>query len=230
MEPIIAGLILGLTGALHCIGMCGPLVSGLSMQRNGFRHLIYHLGRTLSYILIGVFFAIFGRTLHVFVSQQALSCIVGAMMILYFLIYRYGGRSLPEGAFRLPSQVSRYFMQFHASSSPLKYFVLGIGNGFLPCGLVYTAAIAAAAYGHIYLSVGFMIGFGIGTSPALTAVVLGLHQLSSRYSIQWLSRAQYMSLILGIILLIRGLGLGIPYLSPKYNTETEQVGSCCHKR
>ena len=104
-------------------------------------------------------------------------------------------------------------------------------NGLLPCGMVYIAMTASATSASIPASMAFMAVFGLGTMPLL-AVVSGIGTiLKSKYK-YYLRSAQPMFLFLfAAILIVRGLNLGIPYLSPKVSHATEKAEmECCVKK
>ena len=101
---------------------------------------------------------------------------------------------------------------------------LGIINGFLPCGLVYIALAASMAAGDIGQSVLYMIVFGIGTFP----VMLGISLLGN-YIKPVLRRRIYklvplFVVILGLLLILRGLNIGIPYISPELDHSGDTAG------
>ena len=92
--------------------------------------------------------------------------------------------------------------------------------GFLPCGLVYTALAGAAASGDIIYGGIFMLLFGLGTIPAL--VILSIIGKQTKINWQALIKKALpaMALILGCLLILRGLSLGIPYISPDLSNKT----------
>lgn len=101
--------------------------------------------------------------------------------------------------------------------------VLGSINGLLPCGLVYAAGAGSAAAGSLGESVAYMTVFGLGTQP----MMLGLSMAGRALPLRWRTGIQgsvpWTLGLVGVLLIVRGLGLGIPYLSPAVAT-----GSCCH--
>ncbi len=104
---------------------------------------------------------------------------------------------------------------------------LGALNGLLPCGLVYVAAVGAAATGHPASGAIFMIFFGLGTFP----MMLGIHIAGQRlaippgFPIRSVTRTAV--LMMSFLLILRGLGLGIPFLSPKLSN-TAGADIHCH--
>jgi sulfite exporter TauE/SafE len=110
-------------------------------------------------------------------------------------------------------------MQF---PSPFQTLSIGFLNGLLPCGLVYVALAASATAGSFLGSILYMVAFGAGTFPMMLAAALGGTRL------QFILRARGQHLIplavalVGALLVLRGLALGIPYLSPSGD------GASCH--
>ena len=212
---------LGLIGSLHCVGMCGPiaLLLPLQRQRKAFRWIqlgAYFLGKTLAYTLMGLLFGIVGEGLFIAEYQQEFSILAGLVMIgmgLFSLLHiSLKGLQNPllKGFALLKSALGRQLTKKTLSSS----LFIGFLNGFLPCGLVYTALFGALAMGNLWDSMGYMTAFGLGTIPLmLLLVVLGdfLPVGLRRQLNQWLPMVV---IVVGILFVLRGLGLGIPYLSP----------------
>ena len=212
---------LGLIGSLHCVGMCGPiaLLLPLQRQRKGFRWIqlgAYFLGKTLAYTLMGLLFGIVGEGLFIAEYQQEFSILAGLVMIgmgLFSLLHiSLKGLQNPllKGFALLKNALGRQLTKKTLSSS----LFIGFLNGFLPCGLVYTALFGALAMGNLWDSMGYMMAFGLGTIPLmLLLVVLGdfLPVGLRRQLNQWLPMVV---IVVGILFVLRGLGLGIPYLSP----------------
>ena len=212
---------LGLIGSLHCVGMCGPiaLLLPLQRQRKAFRWIqlgAYFLGKTLAYTLIGLLFGIVGEGLFIAEYQQEFSILAGLVMIgmgLFSLLHislKGIQNPLLKGFALLKSALGRQLTKKTLSSS----LFIGFLNGFLPCGLVYTALFGALAMGNLWDSMGYMTAFGLGTIPLmLLLVVLGdfLPVGLRRQLNQWLPMVV---IVVGILFVLRGLGLGIPYLSP----------------
>jgi uncharacterized protein len=231
---ILLGLGMGFMGSMHCIGMCGPLVmsihkSGGTTKPNLNFQLAYHIGKILSYVLIGAFFGLLGQTFNLFLSQQKLSIAVGLSFILFFIFSKIKSKSFSSSLTSKILPIPRFFSQLVKDKSILKMFLTGIGNGFLPCGFVYAAAAASISTGQVIDSALFMIGFGAGTIPALTSVIYFFRLLSEKIKSFFNGIYRYMLIIVGILLILRGLNLGIPYLSPAYDTEKKAVHSCCQK-
>ena len=227
---------LGLLSSLHCIGMCGPLALAVPVhQNNPFQKtigaLLYHGGRSSSYALLGLLLGLLGGAFASVFSnaQQYMSLGLGAAMLFYAIVPRVkSGNNIfskaTESAFNfLRAQMGKYF--FRKGSGSL-YF-MGVLNGLLPCGMVYLALASSLATANMWKGMTFMLLFGIGTMPAMLTISL----FGSLYPARWRKHlrlaAPYMFGLIGILLVLRGLQLGIPFISP----ETAGLGQPvnCHK-
>jgi len=201
--------------------MCGPIAFVLPVDRSNtkkmiFQTFLYHLGRLLTYSLIGLLFGLLGRGLYLAGFQQKLSIVIGVLMILSMVIptkllnkYNFT-RPMYKIIGNVKSKLGLYLKQ----KSNKAIFSIGFFNGFLPCGLVYMAVFSSIATGEIYLGGLFMLLFGLGTIPMMTgAIFLGNFVKSSiRNKIQ--KAIPIFVIIIGLLFILRGMGLGIPYISP----------------
>lgn len=201
--------------------MCGPIAFVLPVnKKNKVQTLLgtslYHLGRILSYALIGFLFGLLGKGLYLAGFQQRLSILIGFIMILIVLIpanvlnkYHFT-RPLYKAVGLVKSKLGLYLNK----TSLKALFSIGFFNGFLPCGLVYMALLGAISSGNEMDGSLYMVAFGIGTIPLMTgAVYLGnFLKVSVRNRIQ--KAIPIFVIIIGVLFIIRGMGLGIPYISP----------------
>ncbi|WP_346433215.1 sulfite exporter TauE/SafE family protein [Lutimonas zeaxanthinifaciens] len=212
---------LGLLGSFHCIGMCGPIAFVLPVNKKNKAQTflgtsLYHLGRILSYGLIGFLFGLLGKGLYLAGFQQRLSILIGFVMILIVLIpsrilNRY---SFTRPLYRIIGIVKSKLGLYLNKTSLKALFSIGFFNGFLPCGLVYMALLGAISSGSEIDGAIYMVAFGLGTIPLMTgAVFLGnFLKVSVRNKIQ--KAIPIFVIIIGVLFIIRGMGLGIPYISP----------------
>lgn len=224
---ILTASILGLLGSLHCAGMCGPLAAALpstGRTPTGFLtgRLVYNLGRIITYALIGCIFGLIGKSLVLAGIQRWLSISLGILLIAGLLTSRKAALSLPVIKF-----VDRLKFLMAASlkrRSLTSLLILGLLNGMLPCGLVYVAAGAATMTGSIIAAMEFMLVFGLGTLPMM--LLLGLTRKLFPVELRFkLLKAVPLSIFaLAILLILRGMSLGIPYISPILSGN-----SCCGK-
>ncbi len=169
VDLLVAALVAGLLGSLHCIGMCGAFAVSCSRVPGGLP--AWHAGRVLTYGVLGGFAGGLGAVLP---GPAWLPGALAALLLLWFSLALAGlapePRLLPPGLTRAGSRAA-------ASQSPAAQFAFGVLNGFLPCGLVYgalTLAVAAAAPLPGALA---MLAFGVGTLPALSLAAYGLRRL-----------------------------------------------------
>lgn len=218
---LVLAFTLGLFGSLHCVGMCGPiaLLIPLQRQRKGLRYLqlgAYFIGKTLTYALMGLLFGLVGEGVFIAEYQQEFSIFAGLLMILMGLFsllhlrVKGLGNPLLKGFSLLKNALGKQLSKKTVTSS----LSIGFLNGFLPCGLVYTALFGALAMGNWRGSMTYMAVFGVGTIPLMLLLILlgDFLPLALRRRLnQWLP---LMVILVGILFILRGLGLGIPYLSP----------------
>jgi len=226
---LLAAFIMGFVGSLHCAAMCGPLALAVPVvgdTKSSFfaSRLVYNLGRTLTYGALGLIFGIIGKSLLLAGFQQWLSITAGIAM-LAFLIFGHK-RAFAAGG-KTSSWIKRIFGRFLQRRSYTAIFTLGAANGLLPCGLVYMAGTASAAIGDILQSALYMIVFGLGTLP----MMLGL-TLFSRPLVALLQRFRLKPLVpiavsvVALSLILRGLALGIPYVSPAVSDGDVKCAAC----
>ncbi len=214
-----SGLTLGIVGSLHCIGMCGPLALSLpihhqSTQQKSFAIANYNLGRTISYTLLGLFFGLIGMSFSFFHLQQVLSIIAGIVLILMVYGIHFGHIRLPFIA-RSTQFIQQKLSKLLASkSSSLGFFQIGIANGLLPCGLVYAALIAGVATASVISSGVLMLGFGLATIPVMASIMIFGRFISVGMRQKLNAVTPYLLLSIGVILILRGMNLGIPFISP----------------
>lgn len=168
---MIAALLLGLMGSLHCAGMCGPLVLltpvvGTSRASIVASRAVYHLGRIGVYSLIGLLFGVVGQSIVFAGFQRWLSLATGALM----LVALFATARFNPALARIPAFLKKRFGTSLHKRSYLAIFTLGAINGLLPCGLVYMAATASIAQGQAFRAMTFMSLFGLGTLPTLLAI------------------------------------------------------------
>lgn len=230
---ISSGLLLGLAGSLHCVGMCGPLVIGFSTRNTqkgkGFIHSIYYsLGRVTSYSLMGMMLGYFGAGIRISGFQGIISVFIGFVLlftVLFPAIFKVKAVSLP-GAFiytKLKSWLSGVILK---EGKPHPY-IFGVLNGFLPCGLVYTALAASLVPDTVLSSVAFMAAFGTGTSPLLSGFFFTQSFLRVFNKISISKVIPYITVFVSILMILRGLNLGIPMLSPQLEPVSGQNSGCC---
>ena len=231
----ISAFILGLLGSLHCVGMCGPIAFMLPVDRsNSVKKIsqisVYHIGRLIAYGLIGLVFGILGKSFYLFGVQQQLSIAIGIIMIIIILIpYKSISKyNLSKPIHKIIAKVKSSLGKALKKKTADTFITIGFLNGFLPCGLVYMAVFGAIATGGLLEGSIYMILFGLGTIPLMTsAIYLGkfLNQ-SIKQRIQ--KAIPVFVVLIGVLFILRGLGLGIPYISPAPVVEMASSAIECH--
>jgi sulfite exporter TauE/SafE len=229
---LLAGLILGLISSFHCIGMCGPLALILPTQHlSKFRQIIaiilYNSGRVMMYGIIGFIFGLLGRKIQLAGFQQWVSIISGIAILVFSFEYYIRKRNLEPSwmqAFHL--RVQMLMQRFLQIRNPAGFILFGMANGLLPCGMVYLAIAGALTAASASQSSLFMILFGAGTMPAMIGLsILGTRMnLATRNFIRQVM--PYITTVIAVLLILRGMNLGIPYISPMINSTNAAAISC----
>ena len=208
-------MISGFLGSLgHCLGMCGPLVMMVGVQRarsgrgNTLRvHLLYHSARITVYGVLGAIVGAIGSLVGIgtrFTDVAGIvSLILGVGVILFSLGY-LGWPPLRRLA-KTSDWLSRRMGQALRRGGFGGIVILGVLNGLLPCGLVYSALLSAAATGSVVWGGAAMVLFGAATIPALTTVGMGAHLLSVRVRQSLTRAAGVMIMAVGVQLIMRGM-------------------------
>lgn len=230
----LSAIIFGLLGSFHCIGMCGPIAFMLPVDRTNkvkqfFQITSYHLGRLLTYSLIGFLFGLLGKGFYFFGFQQQLSIIVGVLMILAILLPKTFQK------YNFSNPINRLVIKVKSSlGKELKkkgndtFFTIGFLNGFLPCGLVYMAVFGALNTTNMLSGSLYMFLFGLGTIPLMTAIVYVGNFANGLVRKRVQQAIPYVVVFIGILFILRGLGLGIPYVSPLPVTDIHNSVEGCH--
>jgi len=215
-------LITGLVTSLHCIGMCGPIAVALPLGKKSWSHrlagsLTYNVGRTLTYGILGAIFGLLGQGIQMAGFHQWASIIIGVLMILsvIFPALFKDKRKIESFMFGYTGKLISKFRKLFSISSFPSLFLIGLLNGLLPCGPVYVAIAGALNTGDMINGIIYMIIFGIGTIPIMLAIpMLGnIIGTKIRKKFSWILST--FIVLLGILFILRGLSLGIMYISPK---------------
>lgn len=223
--------LLGLVGSAHCAGMCGPLA--LALPRGGgaratffVGRMLYNFGRVVTYAFMGALFGSLGHGFALAGLQRWVSLIIGAAILVGLFVSPRFADTVPmtRAVSWLKGSLGK-LLQRRALPS-----LIGIGllNGLLPCGLVYVACAGAIATENVWPGVQYMIAFGLGTVPMMLVISLvGTKlQFALRFKVQRLIPVSVA--IVGLLLLLRGMALGIPYVSPRLSSQPAGTGCCSH--
>jgi sulfite exporter TauE/SafE len=218
---------LGLLGSLHCAAMCGPLLLALpvapgSPGRFIAGRVMYQFGRVITYCLLGVVAGLVGKSIALAGFQRWLSIALGVAILLGFLISKKVAVSAPVVHFvsRLKTTISALLHRRGFVSLTL----LGMLNGLLPCGLVYVALAGAISQGRLLHGMIYMALFGLGTVPTMLGIGLSGRMFPMTFRLKLRSAIPVAVCLLGGLLILRGMALGIPYVSPAY---AAGMPACC---
>jgi len=222
---------LGLFGSLHCLGMCGPIALALpagsgARGRYAAGRLLYNAGRTVTYGFLGIAAGVIGQTISLVGAQRWLSIGAGVLILLACILGPVlAKRTTLNRLWLVPVQSLQsrlsHLLRRHGLST---LFGIGLLNGLLPCGLVYVAMAGAAAMADPVNGFFYMILFGLGTTPLMLAVSLGSRLLQHTVRLRLQRAIPVAAAVVGVLFILRGSALGIPYLSPADPAH----GSCCH--
>lgn len=231
---LFSAFIFGLLGSLHCVGMCGPIAFVLPIDRQNktkgfFQILSYHFGRLFTYSLIGLLFGFLGKGFYLFGFQQQISIIVGFLMILFIVFPKLFqkinfSKNINSLIFKVKNALGKELKKKGNDT----FFTIGFLNGFLPCGLVYMAVFGAIATSTAFLGSLYMFLFGLGTIPLMTSVVYLGNFTKGTFRKRIQKAIPILVVFMGTLFILRGLGLGIPYVSPAPILDVVNANSLCH--
>lgn len=229
---LLPALFLGFAGSLHCVGMCGPIALAVpvgkgSRWRQSFAFALYHFGRILAYFILGSLLGILGLGLNLAGFQQWLSLTIGLVMLAFIWFPKmYGRTKISMQLAGIQSKVTRHMASRLQSNRMTALLGLGFFNGLLPCGLVYVALAGSAASSSPLAGGLFMAAFGLGTAPALLLIGITGRQISVSLRLQFKKVVPVIATIFAVLFILRGLGLGIPFLSPELGQTVTATQTC----
>jgi sulfite exporter TauE/SafE len=220
---------IGLFGSVHCIGMCGPLAFSVPTVNNKWwlivtDKVIYNIGRIITYSFLGLLIGLIGKQLWLSGLQQGVSLVSGLLIIMagFSRLFKVRMKDNKIVSFIL-SPVTRllnYALRHHAG-----HLIVGLLNGFLPCGFVYLALIGAVNTSSPLASAQFMFWFGAGTFPLMLLATISSGFIGPVIRRRINKAMPYLMVCLGFWFVLRGMNLNIPYLSPQIQPSGVQV---CH--
>lgn len=227
------GLALGVAGSAHCLGMCGPLALALPTgdagpwRRAGYL-AAYSFGRVGMYVALGAVFGFLGLGVRLAGMQQGLSVAVGLVLVAAVVLPKVMARFRKSQPLPWEGALRRILGRWLARPNAARFVGIGLVNGLLPCGLVYTALAGASVAGSVPAGMAFMAGFGLGTVPALFAVAWLAKGASADFRTSLRRVLPVITLIVGLLFILRGLGLGIPMISPPGEALQVSQEAVCH--
>mgnify|MGYP000381980742 CR=1 FL=1 len=232
---LYSALIFGLISSFHCIGMCGPIAMMLPVDhknptKKALQIITYQLGRLTAYSTLGLLFGLMGRGLFLAGMQQRMSIAVGIMMIAIVLIPEriFAKYNFSKPVYKLISKVKTRLGSQFKRKTPDALFTIGLLNGFLPCGLVYAALFGAIAMQNVGLGITYMFLYGLGTIPLMSAVVYVSNFLTVPFRNKLQKIIPIVTVIIGTLFILRGMGLGIANVSPSSLNLFVQANANCH--
>lgn len=229
----LAALTLGMIGSFHCIGMCGPLAFSLPLSNTSDMakftgSFLYNSGRIVTYSMLGLLFGLVGKSFSLIGFQQWLSIIVGIVILFFiFVPKKWMGNTganniISPYTYQVRSALGKLFVQKNYSS----LFGIGLLNGLLPCGLIYMAIAGAIVSADPFKSAFFMASFGLGTLPVMWGVSFFGNYIGIGLRKKIRSVYPVMMALMACLLIVRGMGLGIPYVSPAFKNKTMEMEAC----
>ncbi len=234
---ILTAITLGFISSFHCIGMCGPIALALPLNQTSFASkisgiVLYNSGRIFVYALFGGLFGLLGESFVMAGFQQMLSIALGSAILIMVLLpnrifsrYKITG-SIYSSIGKLKQKLS---VLFKKSSYPSLFFI-GTLNGLLPCGLVYLGIAGAIATGNSFQGGLFMAMFGLGTLPAMFSLSLLGNSINFSFRNKINKVIPAFLATTALLLILRGMNLGIPYVSPEVSKTKPLMSKCCHKQ
>lgn len=234
-------ILIGFLTSFHCVGMCGPLILGYtansatSGHKSYGTHLLYGMGKTISYTFIGALFGAFGSVVAFTpYTQGAVGVAAGIFLILYAFHMLEVFPALSHFQFKIPVVVTRFVgKEYRKHSNP---FVIGLLNGLMIiCGPLQAMYVMAAGTGNCASGAAILFFFGIGTLPLLMGFGFLTSLLSANLTPKLLKASGFIVMILGAIMLNRGLavtGTGVDFntmiarVSQKLSPTVAESPSC----
>ena len=232
---LFSALFFGLISSLHCIGMCGPIAMMLPVDhknptKKAMQILTYHFGRLTAYGFLGLAFGLLGKGLFIAGFQQNISIAVGVLMIIIAIVPEkvFAQYNFSKPIYKVISSIKSSLGNQFKRKTFDALFSIGFLNGLLPCGLVYAALFGAIAMQNEVLGVAYMLLYGIGTIPLMSVVVYasGFMSVPLRSKLQRI--IPIITIGIGILFILRGLSLGIPFISPAEQSLFVQANPNCH--
>ena len=235
-----AGFLFGILGSFHCVGMCGPIALALPAGRGtGWSfvagRLLYNGGRLLTYTGLGALAGVFGKSLQLAGLQQTLSLVSGGLILLLVVVpaTALGRFRQAAGLERLLGKVKHTMGRLFSRRGSWALGAIGLLNGLLPCGFVYLALAGALSMPTVAGAMGYMLLFGLGTFPLMLLLSWSGKLVRPRLRHSFNRAVPYAATVLALLFLLRGLNLGIPYLSPAlaHSAATgTTLHACCIKK
>ncbi|WP_428329490.1 sulfite exporter TauE/SafE family protein [Mucilaginibacter sp.] len=215
---------IGLFGSVHCVGMCGPLALVVPSFQNKWwliiaDKLLYNFGRIITYTFLGFLIGFAGKQLWLSGLQQWVSVVSGILILLAALSRLFKFHLTGSKLLLSVNRLLNYALRHKAG-----HLVVGMLNGFLPCGFVYLALIGAINTTSPFAASAYMFWFGMGTFPLMLLAMVSGGFVGPVIRKRINKTMPYLMICLGIWFILRGMDLNIPYLSPQ--RQSSGIGVC----
>ncbi len=215
--------------------MCGPIAFVLPVGKRSTLGkvaglLSYNIGRIITYGFLGLLVGVFGEGLRFAGVSQTISIALGVLLIIYVLLSKQFVKINIHNKYyqKFNNKVKSKLSNQLKKQSNTALFVTGLLNGLIPCGVVFIALQAALLQSTLFNSVVFMLVFGLGTMPMMFSISYLSNSFSKIGKVKVNKVMPFITLVVALLLIVRGLNLDIPYLSPSYDAQQNEM-SCCHK-
>ncbi len=208
-----SAFLLSLLGSPHCLGMCGGFALGLcGGKKTGLgtrmgRQLLWSSGRTFTYVFLGAVAGATGMALGgtplLGSLQSAVGWVAGIAMVILGLFHLRVLRWPASASTKAPSGWARLVGQLSISQQTWAPFGLGVMTGFIPCGMVYAAAVMASTAGSVPGSMAVMAAFGAGTFPALFGLGLAGIAVRAKARLRFQQAAGVLTIAMGLMFMVR---------------------------
>jgi len=231
-EIFISALFLGGISSFHCIGMCGPIAFSLPIHHLYAPEkiagiLLYNTGRIVSYTILGTIFGLVGRAIYMGGFEQWFSISLGSVILIIVLQSILTKKIIHLNFLNKFNKAIQLFIGTYIRERNIwGMFLIGMANGFLPCGMVYFAIAGALATSSLSGGILFMASYGLGTIPLMALLSYFGFLISLPVRNKMRSIVPYFLACMAVLLILRGLNLGIPYLSPQLVNNSSKVISC----
>lgn len=229
---LFPALVLGVLSSIHCVGMCGPIALATPVVHKNFltqmlSRILYNLGRAVSYMSIGLIAGFAGSIFFLGGFQQWISIITGIIILIWIIVPKANPENWKMIQNTKPvkwirKSIGSLFRKKNYSS----IFLIGLLNGLLPCGMVYMAVVGALSCSDSIQGSLYMLLFALGTMPLMFILTSAWELLNGNFKKYSRKLLPYGVALVGIMLILRGAGLGVPYLSPSLKTNEHSITSC----
>lgn len=160
----------GMGGSLHCVGMCGGLVTATCQKQTDVYR--YQLGRLLGYLFLGLMAGLIGKALNFKSATPALSILPGLLIGILFLIWGLQNLRGKKAEIPLPGFMHTLYQNLWKkliknNQNFSRAFFIGLLSILLPCGMLYGVVLGAAAFENSWSALYAMFFFWLGTVPSM---------------------------------------------------------------